>query len=261
MVWLLILYFSLALGISFLCSLMEAVILSVSPAYITILENERPRTGKRLREYKDNIDQPLSAILTLNTFANTIGAAGVGAQAYNLSGDNVIAALVSIFLALMILIFSEIIPKTIGAVHWKKLAPPATHIIGFFIFILKPIVIVLKNISNLLSRNSDRSKISREEIIATAKIGQKQGTLLRRENRIIQNILCLKNIRAKDVLTPRSVLTAFNKDQTVSEVVQSGSVIRFSRIPIYGKDLDDITGFVLRYKILLHYLMSTILKN
>lgn len=245
---LLLLYFVLAMCISFICSMLEAVILSVTPAYIAVLASSRKRTGSLLQKMKDNIDKSLSAILTLNTFANTIGAAGVGAQAVKVYGSEK-AAIVSFILALTILIFSEIIPKTLGAVYWKRLAPFSVYIIYLFVLILMPIVFVLGQISKLVNRSGHQHSVSREEVLAVADMGQFHGTLLSQENKLIQNILCMKNIRANDVLTPRNVLLSFQQDMTLSEIIQNHSPLQFSRIPVYGKDMDDVTGFVLRYRI------------
>jgi len=245
----LILYFSFALGISFLCSLLEAVILSITPAYVSALQKDRPRAAHLLNELKSNIDRPLSAILTLNTVAHTVGAAGVGAEVLNLWSSKYVA-IASAVLTLLILIFSEIIPKTLGAVYAKRIAPASAYIIRSLIFILYPFVLALEAISNLLAKGGTRAKISREEMIATARIGQSQGTLQIREFRVIQNMLHLKNIRVKDILTPRSVLLAFRKDRSLAEVVRRHSPIRFSRIPVYDKNPDDIIGFVHRYKVL-----------
>ena len=245
---LLIIYFAIALGISFVCSLLEAVILSVSPAYITMLKKDGSKIADLLQKLKADIDKSLSAILTLNTFANTIGAAGVGAQAGELFGGT-IASYVSFVLALAILVLSEIIPKTLGAVYWKSLLVPAAYLINFFVFILMPVVFLLRQVSKLINRSGEKVEISRDEILATADMGQDHGTLHHRENKIIQNILCLKNIRVKDVLTPRSVIMAFQQDMTVEEVIKNHSPLGFSRVLVYDNDLDDITGFILRYRI------------
>ena len=245
----LILYFLLALGASFLCSLLESVLLSVPPAYVNILEKRNPSAGSLLKRFKSDIDRPLSAILTLNTVAHTVGAAGVGAQVLKLWGDKYVA-LASAVLTLLILVLSEIIPKTLGAGHCKSLAPMVSYAIWGLIRILYPVVIALEAISDMFSPKGAKGHISREEMMATAELGLNQGTLLSQENRVIQNLLCLKNIRAKDILTPRSVLLAFQQDKSIAEVVRTNTPVPFSRIPIYGKDLDDITGFVLRYKML-----------
>ncbi len=247
----LIMYFSLALSVSFLCSLLEAVILSISPAYVNILIEKKPKAGKLLKQLTENIDRPLSAILTLNTVAHTIGAAGVGAEVQNLWPE--VSSALSISAAIMtilVLVFSEIIPKTLGAVHWKKLATSSAFIIKSLVWILYPIVRPLEAISDLLSHGEGRSKISREEMMATVEIGKLQGTLLKQETRVIKNMLCLQSMRVKDILTPRSVLVAFQENKTFAEIIKEHNPIPFSRIPVYGKNLDDITGFVHRYLVL-----------
>ena len=245
----LLLYFSLALGVSFICSLLEAVMLSVTHAYIATLGKTHTRSGEILKKLKDRIDRPLAAILTLNTVAHTVGAAGVGAQALKIWGNRYVAP-VSAILTFLILLFSEIIPKTLGAVYWKKLAPYICYCIWFLIYLIYPLVIMFEAFSRWLSPKGRRIRFSREEMIAVAQIGQTEGTLQSQESRVIQNMLRLRNIRAKDVLTPRSVMLAFGKDKTVAEIVNKHNPIRFSRIPIYGKNLDDISGFVHRYKVL-----------
>ena len=245
----LVLYLTLALAISFLCSLLEAVILSVSPAYIATLEKAHPKAGDLLKHLKERIDRPLSAILTLNTTAHTVGAAGVGSEVLELWGHKSVAV-ASAVLTLLILVVSEIIPKTLGAVHWRRLAPATAYIVRALIIGLYPLVVSLEALSRLLSAKGKRMKFSREEMMSAAQIGHSEGTLQAQENRIIQNILRLQNIRAQDILTPRSVLLAFKRENTVGEVVETHQPIRFSRIPACDTDLDDVTGFVHRYKIL-----------
>ncbi|KPK77329.1 MAG: hypothetical protein AMJ79_03590 [Phycisphaerae bacterium SM23_30] len=257
----LILYLSLALGVSFLCSLLEATILSVTHGYVRALCQKHRKSGRMLQDLKDRIDRPLVAILTLNTVANTVGAAGVGAQVLKLYTERYGAAghagqavaVASGTLTFLILVFSEIIPKTLGAVYWKQLAPAAGYMTKGLIIIIYPLVVMFEALSKLISRKRYQLKVSREEMAAVAEIGKAEGTLLTQETRVIQNLLRLNKIRAKDVLTPRSVLLTFQKDKTVQEVVNKHSPIRFSRIPVYGKDLDDITGIVHRYKLLRAY--------
>lgn len=253
----LILYFALALGVSFFCSLMEAILLSVSHGHIESLTQDGQRCGRHLKELKERIDRPLSAILTLNTVANTVGAAGVGAQALALAeqawpdaNNNKWVAVASGALTLSILIFSEIIPKTLGAVYHKELAPAAAYGIKGLVWILGPVVALLEKLARLVSPKRELEKISREEMLANVQIGKDEGTLLGQESRIIQNLLRLNKVRAKDVLTPRSVVLAYQQDLTVGKVVKDQKALRFSRIPVYGKDLDDITGVVHRYHIL-----------
>jgi len=253
----LVLYLSLALGVSFLCSLLEATMLSVSYPYIEALTKKHRNSSRILKGLKDRIDRPLVAILTLNTVANTVGAMGVAAQVLKLymkkHGDTYAGTAVAIaagLFTLSILVFSEIIPKTIGAVYWKRLAPPAGYCIKGLIVAIYPLVRIFEVLSKFISRNRYQLKISREEMMAVAEIGKSEGTLLAQEMRVIHNLLRLSKIRAKEVLTPRSVLSAFQKDCTVAEAMDKHSPIRFSRIPVYGKDLDDIVGVVHRYKLL-----------
>jgi CBS domain containing-hemolysin-like protein len=245
----LILFFALALGTSFLCSLLEAVTLSLTHAYVAALETRRPRSASLLRQIMDRIDRPLSAILTLNTVANTIGAVGVGAQAGKLWG-NASLAVTSGVLTLMILVFSEIIPKTLGAVHWRRLAPIAAYWIFGLTYVLKYPITVLEVISGLMIPQGKRTRFCREEMMASVRIGTKEGVLRERESRVIHNMLHLRNIRVKDILTPRSVVMALSKHQSIAQAVDVHSTIRFSRIPVYNKDLDDIIGIVSRYRML-----------
>jgi len=248
----LILYFALALVVSFICSLMESVLLSVSRAYVSILAQKGRRSGKIFKSLKANIDKPLSAILTLNTIANMVGAAGVGAKTFDLFGSKWVA-LASAFLTFSILIFSEIIPKTLGALYWKKISIPAAFVIQFLIFITYPFVVFLKGISYLITRNKGQSHLTREDLLALAQIGETEGILLKKETRIIENLFRLNKIYAKDVLTPRSVILAFQKNMTVEEVVSKHNPIRFSQIPIYDRDIDNVVGMVFRSKVLEMY--------
>ncbi len=235
-----------------MCSLLESVMLSVTGAYIENRINKGHKYGHILKHLKKKINRPLSAILTLNTIANTLGAAGVGAQALHEWGSGAAAA-VSVLLTFGILICSEITPKTLGAVYWKKLAPFAGYCINVLIFITYPLVLLFEGISKWLAPNGTQTHFSRDELMAVVELGRQEGTLLSHENRVIQNLLRLKDIRVKDILTPRSVILAFHIDQTVGQVVEKYRPIRFSRILIYGKDLDDITGLVHRHHLLQLY--------
>jgi len=254
-VWLLIGYFLLALSISFLCSLLEAVLLSVSRGHIEIMIKKKAHSGELLKKFKDDVDRPLAAILTFNTISHTIGASGVGTQVKVLWPDVGWAGTFSaVILTILILILSEVIPKTIGAVYCNRLSSPAAYAIQAMMWPLKfGVQWALEKVSDLVSPAGMKVKISREEVMAVADLSHEDGVLHQQENRIIQNILHLKNIRAKDVLTPRAVVLAFSGEQTIGEVVDGYSPIRFSRIPIYDKDLDTITGLVNRYQILQGY--------
>ena len=245
----LFLYFFLALGISFLCSLLESVLLSMSRSFISILSKKNPTSGKSLEKLKDNISRPLAAILSLNTIANTVGAAGVGAVTYNLLGSKWVAIMSGI-LTLSILIFSEIIPKTIGAHYWKKLAIPSSYMIRVLIVIMYPFVVMLEVLSNWLKPDEKQDIVTKEDVIAMAEIGEDEGTIEEDESTIIENLLRLDNITAEEVLTPRSVVYALQKDLTVRQALDEYDNIIFSRIPVYDKDLDEITGLVRRDNLL-----------
>ncbi len=245
----LFLYFFLALGISFLCSLLESVLLSMSRSFINILSKKNPTSGKSLEKLKDNISRPLAAILSLNTIANTVGAAGVGAVTYNLLGSKWVAIMSGI-LTLSILIFSEIIPKTIGAHYWKKLAIPSSYMIRVLIVIMYPFVVMLEVLSNWLKPEEKQDIVTKEDVIAMAEIGEDEGTIEEDESTIIENLLRLDNITAEEVLTPRSVVYALQKDLTVRQALDEYDNIIFSRIPVYDTDLDDITGLVRRDNLL-----------
>lgn len=245
----LILYFALALIVSFVCSLTESTLLSISRAHIKVLINKGKRGGKILRGLKSNIDKPLSAILTLNTIANMVGAAGVGAKTFDLYGSKWVA-LASGVLTFSILVFSEIIPKTLGALYWKRLSIPAAYIIKLMIFITYPFVVLLRGVSSLISRNKSQSHLTREDLMALAQIGETEGILLKKEARIMENLFRLNKTYAGDVLTPRSVILAFQKDMTVEEAVKKHNPIRFSQIPVFDRDIDNVVGMVFRSKVL-----------
>jgi CBS domain containing-hemolysin-like protein len=246
---LLIVYLALALGVSFLCSLLEATILSVTPAYIELLAKAGRRSGPLLRRLKARIDRPMIAVLTLNTVANTAGAAGVGAQVHALFGNQWVA-LGSGLLTFAILVFSEVIPKTLGASYWQTLAPGASYVIVVLIAVLKPLVWLLELISRVLSKGGHLRTVTREEMIVHAEMGKDAGVLRQRETRVIKNLLRMRDIRVKDIMTPRKVVQAYPKEMTVGEVMKQPSPLPFSRIPVYGQDVDDVVGIVFRYRVL-----------
>jgi len=245
----LLLYFFLALGISFLCSLLESVLLSLTRSHIGVLIKENHSSGRVLEKLKKNINRPLAAILSLNTIANTVGAAGVGAVTFNLYGIKWVAVASGI-LTLSILIISEIIPKTIGAHYWKNLASVSAYLIRSMMVIMYPFVIMLEFFSSWLKPKIKQDTVTKEDVIAMAEIGEDEGTIEEDETTIIENILRLDNITADDVLTPRSVVFALQKDMTVKEAFDENPNIIFSRIPIYGKNFEDIVGLVRRYELL-----------
>ncbi len=239
---LLILYITLAIGVSFLCSIMEAVLLSVTPAYVGALEVDKPTVAQRLRDLKADIDRPLAAILTLNTVAHTIGAAGAGAEAAAYFGSGAIGVF-SALLTLGILVLSEIIPKTLGAVYWRGLAPSVSRMLKPLIYLLYPLVIMSQWFARLLTRGEKKGDVSREELAALADIGAEEGVFGDQEARLFKSLLRFESLRVSDVMTPRTVLVAYPETATVSELVEANRP--FSRYPIYGENRDDITGYVL----------------
>jgi len=245
---LLIFYLALALGVSFMCSIMESVLLSVTPSYVAA--RQHTTTGRLLQRLKQDIDRPLATILTLNTIANTAGAAGVGAQAVRLFGDAYMG-IVSGGLTLAILIFSEIIPKTLGALYWHVLAPVVARLLSVLIWPFYPFVFLSKVITRLLSRGFAGHSVSREELAALAELGRQQGVFEQEELRILKNLLRFRTLRAKDVMTPRTVIFTLPENLTVAEVLRNYPELRFSRIPIYRESRDQITGYVLKDEILL----------
>jgi len=242
-------YFFAVLGISFLCSLLESFILSVTHAHISLVSKDRPALGKKLSHFKENINQPLSAILSLNTIANTVGAASVGAITLVEFGSNWVAIMSGI-LTLCILIFSEIIPKTVGALYWKKILVPATFAVQVLIIMTYPLVVFLEFLSKWLAKAENEDKVSREEVIAMAELGEDEGTIEESESTVIENVLMLDDISVEEVLTPRSVIFAVNKTNSVKEVLDKYNDIEFSRIPVYEDGLDNIIGIVRRHVLL-----------
>ena len=243
---LLLAYFFLALFLSFLCSLLEAVLLSTPASYSSILSKKNSSEGERLERFKENINRPLAAILTVNTFAHTLGAAGVGAQTLYLYGENSVA-IASGILTLLILIFSEIIPKTIGSVYWRGLIGKTTIVVEILIFFTYPLVLLAEYISNF---GQDEATVTREEVIAMAEMGEDEGVLEEQETDIIENTLKLKDVKVKDIMTPRSVIFALKSDLTVGQVLEEHYTLDFTRIPIFEGNLDVIKGMVNRYEII-----------
>lgn len=245
---LLIFYLLLALAISFLCSIMEAVILSATVTYIQEKESEGNKTAKLLHKQKVNIDRPLSAILSINTVAHTIGAAGVGAQAVAVFGEAYFG-LISAILTLLILFFSEIIPKTLGANYWRTFAMPAARIIQFMIWLSFPLVWVSEQLAKLIAKK-EGATISRQEVAAMAKIGRNEGVLEESESTIINNLLKLKTIKVKEIMTPRTVMVSASEDMKLSDFFKNPAFLNFSRIPVYKDQLENIMGYVLKYQAL-----------
>lgn len=242
---LLILAVTLALGISFICSIAEAVLLSVTTAYTRVLEQAGNPSGRRLRKLKHDVDRPLSAILTLNTIAHTAGATVAGAQAAAVLGSNMLGVF-SAVLTFLILVFSEIIPKTLGAYYWRQLAPLVAALLHGMIILLYPFVLMSNWLTSLIARGKTIRGLSREEFVVMAELGEMEGELANNESRILLNLLSLRDQTVSAVMTPRPVLFSLPQDLRVEEFFHSHGDQPYSRIPIYGENQDDVTGFVLR---------------
>ena len=205
--------------------------------------------GKLLKDHKININTSIASILILNTIAHTLGAAAVGAQAEAIFGS---AAMfyISIVLTFAILFLSEIIPKTIGAVYWKELAPASAYTIQVFIWITYPIIILTLFITNRISKNSDGSNsLTKAELLESTLMSEDEGILREKESDVIENILLLDAIKVKDILTPRSVVFAIEGSKSIKEVIENVDLFRFSRVPVYNETIDNITGVVLTKKV------------
>ncbi len=247
---LLIFYLLLAILVSFFCSIAEAVLLSVRPSYIKMLERKGARGAKSLQRLKDNLDRPLAAILTANTIAHTVGAAGVGAQATKVFGSAYLGVTSGV-LTLLILIFSEIIPKTLGATYWQALAPLFGRLISWLTVLLFPFVWLSEKLTRLLARgNAGASSFSRDEMEAMAEIGAREGLLEKKELKIVQNLMRLKLLSARDIMTPRSVIFSAPAAMTVGEFFLKHADKPFSRIPVYENGTDNVVGFVIKSDLL-----------
>lgn len=248
---LLILYLGLALGVSFVCSLLEAAFLSMPFGYIGVLSDRSPRTGRQLMRLKTHVDRPLAAILTLNTIAHTLGATGVGAQAQIVFGQAWVA-LIGAALTLLILLVSEIIPKTLGAIYCKPLAAFTTWAIVGMIYAQYPLVVFCDWLSRGISGARRPNVLSREEIQVLAEMGCTDGAIDPAEARTIKNLLALREVRVKTIMTPRQVVEMVSAEETVEQVLDSELALRFARMPVYDQSPDQLVGVVLRYQILQH---------
>ena len=247
---LLIFYITLALGVSFMCSILEAVVLSTPQTYVNILQNERKRTADMWAHLKDDDSvRPLTAILTLNTIAHTMGAAGVGSQVQQIWGVEVLTA-ASAILTLAVLFLSEIIPKTLGAAYWKRLSAPTAYLLTWFtkslFFLIGPIQI-LKSILP----TSKNAMVTRDDVAAMADLGEIEGALEENEETIIHNLLGLREVKVHEEMTPRTVVSAFEMHQSIKEILDDNTILRFSRIPVYDETIDNIRGLVIRSEILM----------
>ncbi len=247
---LLIFFLVLAIGVSFFCSISEAVLLSVRPSYIATLEQRGDSSAKVLKKLRDNLDRPLAAILTANTIAHTVGAAGVGAQAAILFGNEYLG-IISAVLTLLILVFSEIIPKTLGATYWKQLAPTFGRLIDGLTLLLLPFVWMSALLTRLMAPSGVSGfTFSREEMEAMAEIGATEGVLEDKELLIVKNLMALQQLSVRDIMTPRSVVFSVSADMKVQEFFAQHEKNPFSRVPLFRDGVDDVTRYVLKADLL-----------
>lgn len=262
---LIFIYFLIAVGVSFLCSILEAVLLSISASHIEMTKQKNEKLGLLMEKQKSDIDFSIAAILTLNTFAHTLGAAGVGAEAAKLFGEEYMFY-ISAILTILILVFSEIIPKTLGAYYWKGLSSFATRTIKLLVIITYPILIVMNKITTFITP-SKKETITKEEIIATANIAEEKGVLKESESDVIENLLQLHNIKVKDILTPRSVLFSVEKESILKSFKGKGHDLdlekfkEYSRIPVYEDNIDNIVGLVISKEYFHEYIENRLKKK
>ncbi len=242
---LLLSYLFLALIVSFLCSIIEAVLLSTPQSYILMKIDQGETWAKKFLNMKKNIDKPLSAILTWNTVAHTVGAAGVGAQAINVFGSEFFGV-VSAILTILILVFTEIIPKTLGAVYWSSFDSFASRILTAMIFLSYPVIMISVFFTRILSKRKNNQTTSREEIAVLANIGTNEGIFADKENIIIQNIIKLKEVKASEIMTPRVVMAVADETMRLDEFRKNKNFLKFSRIPLYSGETENITGYIIR---------------
>ncbi len=237
-----------SISLSALCSVLEATLLSTPLSYITGLEDQGIKGAKRLKRLKQNSDRPISAILCLNTIANTVGASIVGSLVFEVYGNALVGVFSTVF-TLLILVFSEIIPKTIGSSYWRTLALPASAIIHAMIFITLPLVWSLEHITKLISANANQVSVSREDISAMVSVATEEEVIEKEEKKMIQNLLKLDEVTAHEIMTPRVVIEMLPRTMTVKEFYDSDNT--HSRIPIYDEERDEyVVGYVLRQEVL-----------
>lgn len=236
------------LAISFLCSLVESVLTSTTPSFVALKKSENKPYAQLLEHLKDNINRPITAIITLNTIVNTLGSALLATRVYERFGSAA-ASVATGVLTLSILILSEIIPKTLGAYYWRGLAPVSAYIVQTMVIALYPLVWLSEFLTRRIKQDSESHTITREEVIASAELSAEEGEIKKQESKIIKNLLTLNSLYVSDIMTPRSVIFALPADMTVSEAHHKHKPLRFSRIPVFDGNLDQVVGIVMRYQI------------
>lgn len=242
-------YAIVTLIISFACSIAEAVLLSVRPSYIMTIRESHPRGAHALGILKASVDRPLAAILSLNTIAHTVGAVGVGAQSAVVFGSASVGV-ASAILTLLMLVFTEIIPKTLGAVYWDRLAPVVGPMILWVTRLLTPFVWLSDRITRLMARSGSGTHFSRDELKAMAQIGAEAGHIAETERAIVTNLMRLSVLSIRDIMTPRPVIFSLPATMVVKDFFARHARTPFSRIPLYAENGDDIVGYVLKSDLL-----------
>ena len=246
----LIVYASIALGVSFLCSILEAVVLSIPHTYIAVLEKDGDKNGVVWTNLKeDDAVKPLTAILTLNTIAHTMGAAGVGSEVQSIWGEGALT-IASIILTIAVLFLSEIIPKTLGTAYWKQLAPFTGKLLAVLVRFLAVLIIPIQMLKAILPKG-DHTLVTRDDVAALADLGGEEGIIEEDEEKVIHNLLKLRDIKVVDIMTPRVVMTSVQATSTVKEILDEHKIIRVSRIPVFDDTIDDSSGIVIRSEILM----------
>lgn len=246
---LIIIYLVIALSVSFLCSIMEAVLLSTPVSFIKMKQEQGAKNANLMMRLKQDIDGPISAILSLNTIAHTVGSAGVGAEATKYFGDEWFGV-ISAVLTILILVLSEIIPKTIGSYYWRSLAMPAARIIKVMVVICHPLVWLSKLLTRLIAPKKQSISVSREEVTAMVNVGESEGIFEQSERKVVENLLRLDNIKVTDIMTPRTVAITASEHTPIKEFYSNKLNHIYSRMPVYDKNPDFITGFVLKQTVL-----------
>src|SRR6056297_440380 len=241
---LLVVFVLIAISVSFLCSILEAVLLSITPSFVEAAEEEQPRLSNKLRVLRADVERPLAAILSLNTIAHTVGATGAGAQAAVVF-DDVGVGIFSAVLTFGILVLSEIIPKTLGATYWRGLAGFAVRVLPWLIIVQLPLVWMSQAITRLLTGGKRHAEVSRHEIMAMTSAGQRLGVVEEDETRVVTNLFRLSEIAAQEIMTPRTVIEHIRSDDTIGAFASSRETFPVSRYIVTGKNIDDVKGFVL----------------
>ena len=222
--------------------------MSTPMSFISMKENEGNKTATLMKRYKNNVDRPVGAILSLNTIAHTIGSAGVGAESIKIFGEEYFG-LISAILTLLILVLSEIIPKTIGASYWRSLAMTSTKIIRVLIFITYPLVLLSEVITKIFTPKNHQVSVSREEVSAMVDVGTTEGIFRESESKIIKSCIHLAGVKAREIMTPSIVVETANMNLTIKEFYDQ-QTWNFSRIPVYDTNKDYIVGYVLKDMVL-----------